>query len=468
MSCMNCLVPWDIFERSHVTGSRYPIHHFSPVTSLFCCSFPSSLLHAYSHQADVGHAYQIVKKHGIPAERIITMAYDDIAKNSQNPFPGQVFNKPTAAGVPGVNVWENIQLDYTGNTVTANNFLNIIAGNATGVNGGNGKVVQSTQDDNIFIYYSDHGSVGSIAFPAGAALQVSALQRTLKSMAAAKRFKKLVFYLEACESGSMFEGWLPNNLNIYATTAANAHESSWGFYCSPQDVVNGKKIGSCLGDEYSITWLESVDNIGLDQTLASNYEYVKTNTKKSHVMQYGDTSFVSDTLGDFLSEKKSTNVVRLPRHPMFDQPRPVAAGSENVGRINSRDIKLHYHFDRYMDATRFNTPEERFEEGVEMLRELQHRLNEDLKFTEFARRLVGEKSAVLMHSAETPRSAYLCGSCCEEAFKVIYSPICGGFSDYSLKYGRTIHNVCMSGPDMTKQVVSTLTDLCTKPVTVSI
>ncbi|KAB8081887.1 hypothetical protein EE612_003477, partial [Oryza sativa] len=39
------------------------------------------------------------------------------------------------------------------------------------------------------------------------------------------------FYLEACESGSIFEGLLPNGINVYATTASNADESSWGTYC---------------------------------------------------------------------------------------------------------------------------------------------------------------------------------------------------------------------------------------------
>ena len=31
--------------------------------------------------------------------------YDDIAGSSENPFPGQIFNKPTAAGTPGVDVY---------------------------------------------------------------------------------------------------------------------------------------------------------------------------------------------------------------------------------------------------------------------------------------------------------------------------------------------------------------------------
>ena len=43
--------------------------------------------------------------------------------------------------------------------------------------------------------------------------------------------RDLVIYVEACESGSIFEGLLSDGLNIYATTASNARESCWGTYC---------------------------------------------------------------------------------------------------------------------------------------------------------------------------------------------------------------------------------------------
>ncbi|KAJ0551176.1 putative peptidase C13, legumain, protein XRI1 [Helianthus annuus] len=36
-----------------------------------------------------------------------------------------------------------------------------------------------------------------------------------------------VFYLEACESGSIFDGLFPQGLNIYTTTASNPYEDSW-------------------------------------------------------------------------------------------------------------------------------------------------------------------------------------------------------------------------------------------------
>lgn len=54
-------------------------------------------------------------------------------------------------------------------------------------------------------------------------------------------------YIEACESGSVFKGLMPDDLNIYVQTASNAVESSFATYCtgmgsSPPDAL------PCLGD----------------------------------------------------------------------------------------------------------------------------------------------------------------------------------------------------------------------------
>lgn len=71
-------------------------------------------------------------------------------------------------------------------------------------------------------------------------------------------YKELVYYMEACESGSMFTS-LEKNTKIYAVSASSPDESSWGTYCPPDDVVNGVEIGSCLGDTFSINWMEDSD-----------------------------------------------------------------------------------------------------------------------------------------------------------------------------------------------------------------
>ena len=49
---------------------------------------------------------------------------------------------------------------------------------------------------------------------------------------------------------------LPTDTNIYALSAANPKESSWGCYCSPDDVIQGQHIGTCLGDLFSCKFIE--------------------------------------------------------------------------------------------------------------------------------------------------------------------------------------------------------------------
>lgn len=55
-------------------------------------------------------------------------------------------------------IWQ----DYTGTNVTAANLYAVILGNKTALTGGSGKVLNSGPNDNIFIYYTDHGAAGII------------------------------------------------------------------------------------------------------------------------------------------------------------------------------------------------------------------------------------------------------------------------------------------------------------------
>lgn len=45
-----------------------------------------------------------------------------------------------------------------------------------------------------------------------------------------------------------------NNMNVYATTAANPHESSYACFYD-------KERSTFLGDRYSVTWMEDSDKV---------------------------------------------------------------------------------------------------------------------------------------------------------------------------------------------------------------
>lgn len=48
----------------------------------------------YRHQADMCHAFQLLKDNGMPEDSIITFIYDDIVNSRRNPRRGKIFNKP--------------------------------------------------------------------------------------------------------------------------------------------------------------------------------------------------------------------------------------------------------------------------------------------------------------------------------------------------------------------------------------
>ncbi|KAG5449997.1 Hemoglobinase [Clonorchis sinensis] len=241
----------------------------------------------YRHQADVFHAYQILRHNNISAEQIITFAYDDIANNSENPFMGKVFND-----YYHIDVYEGVIIDYRGEDVTPQNFLRVLRGDKE-LEAAGKKVLKSGPEDHVFIYFSDHGGDGIISFPEDE-LSATDLNKTLGYMYKNGKYKKLVLYVEACESGSMFEGILPSNIGIYVTTAANNQEASWATFC------HDEVIDTCLADEYSYNWLTDSEEHDLThRTLDQQFKSVKRRTKRSHVSRFGEMDVGRLPVGDF-------------------------------------------------------------------------------------------------------------------------------------------------------------------------
>jgi legumain len=266
----------------------------------------------YRHQADVCHAYQILKAHGIPDERIIVMMYDDIADNRENPVKGNIINQPD-----GPNVYPGVPKDYTGKEVDPDVFLSVLKGEKDKVSG---KVIDSGPNDHVFVNFVDHGAPGIVAFGTKR-LKASQLNDAIMYMHDNNRYSKMVFYIEACESGSMFDELLPKNINVFATTASNAHESSYACYFD-------KTRRTYLGDVYSIKWMQDSDKEDLTtETLSKQFKITKKEVNTSHVMEFGDLSMGDMTVAEFQGMQKAR---ALPPNPAPKDPCDDAVKSEDV------------------------------------------------------------------------------------------------------------------------------------------
>merc|ERR1712130_452987 len=172
---------------------------------------------------------------------------------------------------------------------------------------------------------------GLIAFP-HASMSSSMLNSALVTMHQKNMYGKLVFYMEACESGSMFENHLPPNMNIYVTTAANAGET---------------------------------------ETLETQYTFLKKATSRSHVMQYGTMNFTSDAIGGYIGDTANNNDTIA---------RKTESAPSDVGvTVDSRDIPLHLAYYNYVraDKSDFLLRQER---AAALIKEIRSRQKLDFLF----------------------------------------------------------------------------------------
>ncbi|KAK4485895.1 hypothetical protein RD792_008546 [Penstemon davidsonii] len=406
----------------------------------------------YRHQADVCHAYQILKKGGLKDENIIVFMYDDIANNEENPRPGVIINSPH-----GEDVYKGVPKDYVGNEVTAHNFFAVLLGNKTALTGGSGKVVDSGPDDRIFIYYTDHGGPGVLGMPTSPYIYADDLIDVLKKKHASGTYKSLVFYLEACESGSIFEGLLPEGLNIYATTASNAEESSWGTYCPGEYPSPPPEYETCLGDLYSVAWMEDCDVHNLrTETLRQQYQLVKERTANengyygSHVMQYGDLKLSVENLFMYVGTNPANdNYTFLDANSL----RPSSKA------VNQRDADLVHFWDKFRKAPEGSA--RKIEAQKQLTEAMAHRTHIDNSIKMVGKLLFGfEKGPQVLKAVQPAGQPLVNDWNCLKSLVRTFETHCGSLSQYGMKHMRSIANICNAGVKI-EQMAEASAQACT-------
>ncbi|KNA12291.1 hypothetical protein SOVF_127310 [Spinacia oleracea] len=392
----------------------------------------------YRHQADVCHAYQVLKKGGLKDENIIVFMYDDIAYHEENPRPGIIINSPH-----GSDVYTGVPKDYTGEHVTVNNFFAALLGDKAAITGGSGKVVDSGPNDHIFLYYSDHGGAGVLGMPTVPFLYADGLINTLKKKHASGTYKSMVIYVEACESGSIFEGLLPEGLNIYATTASNAVESSWGAYCPGDYPSPPPEYDTCLGDLYSAAWMEDSEIHNLrTETLKRQYELVKMRTANggsyygSHVLQFGDKELSKEKLYMYMGTNPANDNFTFVDDNSL---RPMSSKA-----VNQRDADLVHFWEKFRKAPEGS--QEKMEAQTRFVEAMSHRVHLDHSIKLVGKLLFGMgKGPEVLHTVRPAGQPLVDDWSCLRTLVKTFEMHCGSLSQYGMKHMRSIANICNAG-----------------------
>jgi len=277
------------------------------------------------------------------------------------------------------------------------------------------------------VFFADHGAPGMVSFPQYVDMHKSDFQQVLQTMSDKKMFKKLTYYLETCESGSMFQGM--NIPGVYALSAAGPSESSWAAYCDQdKDLVNGVWLGACLGDVFSVSWMENDDATDITkESLQKQFKLVKDLTTKSQVTQWGDLSFVSDMAIEYQGNGAKSGT-KVSEEAKFSS-----------GQWSTRELELKQTYHRYMAA---QTSDERLAAGEEMQRVLTDQISAETAYESFLNLLYpGDKDKqAAIREANSPPDNRDCELNTRQSFKDH-----GNFdasSLFALQFHKYIVNVC--------------------------
>ena len=223
----------------------------------------------YRHQADVCALYSLLKGFGWSDENIIVIAEDDIAENQYNPNPGVI-----SVSIDGENLYAGMDVDYCLSDLTPQDFCTILMGKQSDRLT---EVVNSGDDDNIFIFWSGHGMPGALSWRESGRMTAELLNDVFGNMAAEGRYRKLAMFVETCYSGSVLEKCAGHNGMIFFT-AADPSETS------KADVFNAD-YGVWMTNRFTSTFIDAVAH-NSSISLHSLYTLLFRDTVGSHVMVY--------------------------------------------------------------------------------------------------------------------------------------------------------------------------------------
>ena len=164
---------------------------------------------------------QLLKRHGYDDDHILFVIEDNIADNPRNLYPGVVKVRPD-----GENVHTDVHVDYKLSQLSFKQFSQLMQGK---------KLPEFTQhlpsspNDNIIIFWCGHGVRNSLAWGSNGDVYGTDIRDMVEKM----QYRKLLFVLDACYSGTIGEACegLPG---VLVMTAANADEPSKADMMDPE------------------------------------------------------------------------------------------------------------------------------------------------------------------------------------------------------------------------------------------
>jgi phosphatidylinositol glycan class K len=160
----------------------------------------SRFWHNYRHSTNALAFYQMVRRSGIPDDRIILMTADNIACDPRNAYPGTVH---ATEDMGSDTFCPDVDTDYTGDSVSAITFLRLLAGQmpaGTPVS----KLLHTTNRSNVMIYITGHSGDNFMKFHDYEFLTSYDIAVAFRRMHALGRYNRILFVSDTCQAETLY------------------------------------------------------------------------------------------------------------------------------------------------------------------------------------------------------------------------------------------------------------------------
>jgi legumain len=227
----------------------------------------------------------------------------------------------------------------------------------------------------------------------------------------------------------------------------------------PDDKVDGKEIRSCLGDLYSVNWMEDTDKKIAGESLEVQYETVVAATTKSHVMQFGTSTVSLEPLTNFqgatdgakllanaaTKSSRELDASRVETVESESTPSASAPDEKTRSAMDSRHTELFSALSRYVGY-------ERDEDAEELITALQDRMASKKRFNKISLAVSGK-----LATAQAPA---VVDTECHYAAHKHYVAACGEWSMGALKHSATLASLCASTGGDVEPIKAAISNAC--------
>nr|CCA19647.1 GPIanchor transamidase putative [Albugo laibachii Nc14]CCA23079.1 GPIanchor transamidase putative [Albugo laibachii Nc14] len=208
----------------------------------------------YRHIANALSLYHSVKLMGIPDSQIILMLADQMPCNARNCFPGQVFNSRTQK----INLYgKDVEVDYRGAEVTVANFITVLTGRHQEATPAS-KKLETDENSNIFIFMTGHGGDQFLKFQDAEEISSQDLADAFQDMHVKKRYKKILFMVDTCQAGSLFNAI--TSPNVATIGSSKVGENSYAHHVDRQ-------LGLSVIDRFTYFTLDYLQHLKLSNSI---------------------------------------------------------------------------------------------------------------------------------------------------------------------------------------------------------